>query len=86
MSGAPMFGRFRPRLNPTPLLLTPGFAGVGYAIGGSHGAWWGVGGWLAVVFGAAASCALHAWHEARLAPLGSDKRPFDWYDTNSAGH
>ena len=35
MSLARVFGNFRPRLNIAPLLLTPGFAAIGYAIFGA---------------------------------------------------
>jgi len=52
MSKARVFGAFRPRLNIAPLLLTPGFAAIGYAVRGSQGAWWAVAAWLAVVLGA----------------------------------
>ncbi|MEP6502141.1 MAG: hypothetical protein ABJD97_02330 [Betaproteobacteria bacterium] len=83
MSVAPMFGRSRPRLNVTPLLLTPGFAAVGYVLGGGQGAWWGVAAWMAVVLGAAASCALHAWRTAHDDVPSSGRRPFDGYDTNN---
>ncbi len=83
MSNTSVFGTFRPRLNIAPLLLTPGFAAIGYAVGGGSGAWWAVAAWLALVLGAAVSCAVHALrsaHEGQLRPGG--RRAFD-YDANA---
>jgi len=85
MSKARVFGTFRPRLNIVPLLLTPGFAAIGYAIGGASGAWWAIAAWLAVVLGAAVSCAVHAWRNAQEATPRSGRRAFD-YDVNNAGN
>jgi hypothetical protein len=79
-----MFGRSRPRLNVFPLLLTPGFAAIGFAIGGAQAAWWGVAAWLALVIGAAVSCTFHAWRGAHEDALRAGRRPFDWYDANNA--
>ena len=83
MSNARVFGTSRPHLNVMPLLLTPGFAAIGYAIRGSQGAWWAIAAWLALVLAAAVPCALHAWRSAHeeLPPTG--RRPFD-YDVKSA--
>jgi len=78
-----VFGTFRPRLNVAPLLLTPGFAAIGYAVRGSQGAWWTAAAWLAVVLGAAVSCTLHAWRNAQEALPGTERRAFD-YDVNNA--
>jgi hypothetical protein len=83
MSKARVFGTFRPRLNIAPLLLTPGFAAIGYAVRGSQGAWWAVAAWLAVVLGAAVSCALHAWRTAQEALPSTGRRAFD-YDVHNA--
>jgi len=83
MSDVPMFGKFRPRLNIVPLLLTPGFAAIGYAIGGAQAAWWGVAAWLAVVVGAAISCAVHAMRSAHE-DARTGRQAFD-YDTNNVG-
>ena len=85
MSVVPMFGKFRPRLNIAPLLLTPGFAAIGYVIGGPQAAWWGVGAWLALVVGAAVSCAVHAWRSAHEDAELAGRTAFDWYDANNAG-
>jgi len=85
MSKARLFGVFRPRVNIAPLVLTPGFAAIGYAIRGSQGAWWAVAAWLAVVLGATVSCALHAWRNAPSALPRTGRRAFD-YDVNNAGH
>ncbi len=76
-----LFGTFRPRLNYFPLLLTPGFAVVGYAAGGSHGARWAIAAWLAVVIGAAVSCSVHALRSAHEEGVREGRRAFD-YDTN----
>ena len=86
MSVVPMFGKFRPRLNVAPLLLTPGFAAIGYAVGGTRGAWWGVAAWLALMLGAAISCAVHAMRSAHEDAHRTGPRPFDWYDANNVGH
>ena len=85
MSKARVFGTFRPRLNIAPLLLTPGFAAIGYAVRGSQGACWAVAAWAAVVLGAAASCTLHAWRNAQEALPSAGRRAFD-YDVNNASH
>jgi hypothetical protein len=85
MSKARVFGMYRPRLNIAPLLLTPGFAAIGYSIRGPHGVWWAVVAWLAVVLGAMASCTLHAWRSARESLPHAGRRAFD-YDVNNAGH
>ena len=85
MSDVPMFGKFRPRLNIAPLLLTPGFAAIGYAIGGASAAWWGVAAWLALVVGAAVSCAVHALRSAHEDTLRPGRTAFDWYDANNVG-
>ena len=86
MTLARVFGNFRPRLNITPLLLTPGFAAIGYAIGGISAAWWAVAAWLAIVLGAAVSCAVHALRSAQEgSPRTGGRRAFD-YDTNNAGN
>ena len=85
MSHARMFGTFTPRLNVAPLLLTPGFAAIGYAIRGPQGAWWAVAAWAALVLGAGVSCALHAWRSAHEALAVSGRQPFD-YDVNSGRH
>jgi hypothetical protein len=84
MSKSRVFGTFRPRLNVAPLLLTPGFAAIGYAIGGSSGAWWAVAAWLAVVLGAAVSCTWHAWRAAQEPAPRTGRRAFD-YDVHNAG-
>jgi len=84
MSKARVFGTYRPRLNFAPLLLTPGFAAIGYAVRGSQGAWWAVAAWSAVVLGAAVSCTLHAWRSAQEALPHAGRRAFD-YDVNNAG-
>jgi hypothetical protein len=84
MSKARVFGNLRPRLNVAPLLLTPGFAAVGYAIRGSQGAWWAVAAWLALVLGAAVSCTLHAWRSAQESLPRTGRQAFD-YDVNNAG-
>jgi hypothetical protein len=84
MSKARVFGTTQPRLNIAPLLLTPGFAAIGYAIRGSQGAWWAVGAWTALVLGAAVSCALHAWRSAQEALPHAGRRAFD-YDVHNAG-
>jgi hypothetical protein len=86
MSLARVFGNFRPRLNIAPLLLTPGFAAIGYAIGGAASAWWAVAAWLAIVLGAAVSCAVHALRFAREGGVrAGNRRAFD-YDPNNAGN
>lgn len=85
MSNVRVFGRSRPRLNVAPLLLTPGFAVIGYAIGGRQGAWWAIAAWLALVVGAAVSCALHAWRGANELGPRPGRQAFD-YDANNAGH
>jgi fatty acid desaturase len=86
MSLARVFGNFRPRLNIAPLLLTPGFAAIGYAIGGASAAWWAVAAWLAIVLGAAVSCAVHALRAAHEGSArAGDRRAFD-YDANNAGN
>ena len=86
MSLARVFGNFRPRLNIVPLLLTPGVAAIGYAIGGAAAAWWAVAAWLAIVLGAAVSCAVHALRAAPEGrPRAGDRRAFD-YDANNAGN
>ena len=84
MSKARVFGTYRPRLNIAPLLLTPGFAAIGYAIGGSQGAWWAVAAWFALVLGAAVSCTVHAWRNAHQSMPRAGRRAFD-YDVNNAG-
>ncbi len=81
MSKLRLFGTFRPRLNVAPLLLAPGFAVLGYAAGGSAGAWWLVSAWLAVVFGAAVSCTVHALRNAHEDAIQPGRRAFD-YDAN----
>ena len=85
MSNVRVFGTFRPRLNIAPLLLTPGFAVIGYAIGGRTGAWWAVAAWLALVVGAAVSCVVHALRVAQEGVPQAGRRAFD-YDANNAGH
>ena len=86
MSLARVFGNFRPRLNIAPLLLTPGFAAIGYAIGGASAAWWAVAAWLAIVLGAAVSCAVHALRAAsQVSVRTGGRRAFD-YDANNAGN
>ena len=85
MSHARVFGTSRPRLNVMPLLLTPGFAAIGYAVGGPEGAWWAVAAWLALVLAAAVPCALHAWRSAHDALPATDRQPFD-YDVESVRH
>jgi len=82
MSSDRLFGNFRPRLNVAPLLLTPGFAAIGYAIGGAQTAWWCVAAWLAVVVGASISCAVHALRSANEDTLHTGRRAFD-YDANN---
>jgi len=84
MSNVRVFGRFRPRLNVAPLLLTPGFAIIGYAIGGRSGAWWTVAAWLALVVGAAVSCAVHALRGSDETSQRAGRRAFD-YDANNVG-
>ncbi len=71
-------GLLKVRLNGVPLLLTPGFALVGYAIDGEQGAWWAAAGWVAVVVGATVSCALHASRGADAAAPRSGRRAFDY--------
>jgi fatty acid desaturase len=86
MSLARVFGNFRPRLNIGPLLLTPGFAAIGYAIGGAAAAWWAVAAWLAVILGAVVSCAVHALRAANQGSArAGGRRAFD-YDANNAGN
>ena len=85
MSNVRVFGTFRPRLNIGPLLLTPGIAVIGFAIGGSAGAWWAVAAWMALVVGAAVSCALHALLVGQEGVPPAGRRAFD-YDANNAGH
>jgi len=84
MSNVRVFGRFRPRLNLAPLLLTPGFAVIGYAVGGRSGAGWAVAAWLALVIGAAVSCTVHALRDAEETTQQTGRRAFD-YDANKAG-
>ena len=79
-----LFGKFQPRLNGTPLLLTPGVAAIGYAIGGASAAGWGVAAWLAVVLGASVSCALHALRGVHEETLHPGRRAFDY--AKKAGH
>jgi hypothetical protein len=86
MSLARVFGNFRPRLNIAPLLLTPGFAAIGYAIGGASAAWWAVAAWLAIVLGAAVSCAVHALRFAHEGSVRAGKRRAFDYDPNNAGN
>jgi len=85
MSDVPMFGKFRPRLHIAPLLLTPGFAVIGYVMGGEQAAWWGIAAWLALVIGAAVSCTVHAWRSAREDAQRPGRAAFDWYDVNNVG-
>lgn len=86
MSLARVFGNVRPRLNIAPLLLTPGFAAIGYAIGGASAVWWAVAAWLAIVLGAAVSCAVHALRAAHEGSARTNgRRAFD-YDANNAGN
>ena len=80
-----LFGHLRPRLNVAPLLLTPGFAAIGYAIGGANAAFYGVAAWLALVLGAAVSCALHALRSAHKETLSQGRLAFD-YDANKDSH
>jgi hypothetical protein len=75
---ARVFGKFRPRLNITPLLLTPGFAAIGYAAGGAPAAGWAVAAWLALVVGAAVSCAVHALRGAHEDMPRAGRRAFDY--------
>jgi fatty acid desaturase len=82
MTNVRLFGTFRPRLNIAPLLLTPGFAAIGYAIGGAQAAWWAVAAWLAIVVGAAVSCAVHALRSAHEIEERAGRRAFD-YDANN---
>lgn len=84
MSSNSLFGKFRLRLNVAPLLLTPGIAAIGYVIGGGRAAWWGVAAWLALVLGAAFSCAVHALRSAHDDVLHPGRRAFD-YDAKNAG-
>jgi hypothetical protein len=83
MSNARMFGTSRHHLNVMPLLLTPGFAAIGYAVHGPRGAWCAVAAWLAIMLGATVSCALHAWRSAHEAHSASGRQPFD-YDVKGA--
>ena len=85
MSHVRVFGSFRPRLNIVPLLLTPGFAVIGYAIAGRTGAWWAVAALMALVVGAAVSCAVHALRVGPDSVPPAGRRAFD-YDANNAGH
>ena len=86
MSLARVFGKFRPRLNIAPLLLTPGCAAIGYAVGGISAAWWAVAAWLAIVLGAAVSCTLHALRATNeVSVRAGGRRAFD-YDANNAGN
>jgi len=78
-----LFGTFLPRLNGTPLLLTPGIAAIGYAIGGGNAAWWAVAAWLALVLGATLSCTLHALRSAHEETPLPGRRAFD-YDAKNA--
>ena len=78
-----LFGKLRPRLNTPPLILIPGIAAIGYAIGGASAAWWGVAAWLALVFGAALSCALHTLRNAQEETMHAGRSAFD-YDAKSA--
>jgi len=82
MSKLRLFGTSRPRLNVLPLLLTPGFAAVGYAAAGPRGAEWTICAWLAVVIGAAVSCTVHALRNAHEDDLRRGRRAFD-YDANA---
>ena len=66
-------------------MLTPGFAAIGYAIGGTSAAWWGVAAWLALVVGAAVSCAVHALRSAHEDAQRTGRTAFDWYDANNVG-
>ena len=84
MSSNTLFGNFRPRLNVAPLLLTPGFAAIGYAVGGAQSAGWCVAAWLAVVLGAAVSCGIHALRGGNEDDLRTGRRAFD-YDANKVG-
>ncbi len=84
MSSDSLFGKVRPRLNLAPLLLTPGIAAIGYAIGGGRAAWWAIAAWLALVLGAACSCAVHALRSAHDDVLHAGRRAFD-YDAKNAG-
>jgi hypothetical protein len=78
MSIARVFGKFRPRLNFTPLLLTPGFAAIGYAVGGAPAAGWVVAAWLALIVGAAVSCAVHALRDDQEDMSHAGRRAFDY--------
>jgi hypothetical protein len=76
-------GKLRPRLNVAPLLLTPGFAAVGYVIGGGQMAWWCVEGWLALIVAAAVFCLIQALRGADEDASHAGRRAFD-YDGNNA--
>ena len=78
MSIARVFGKYRPRLNIMPLLLTPGFAAIGYACGGAPAAGWAVAAWLALVTGAVVSCTVHALRGAQEELPRAGRRAFDY--------
>jgi hypothetical protein len=60
------------RLNPVPLLMTPGVAVAGYVIGGGSGLAISLGAWFAIVVGATGWAYLRYQRAKRAQALGHD--------------